>query len=315
MFNLFLNENMKIYRRARTWMLVVLLVLTTIAFLVAQQYTVKPSQVASSDWRTNVQQQITNDQKMLDNLGTNTDRKPRLEARVKLNQYHLDHNIPPTDQTLWGNMLKASSLVMVVTVFTVIIAAESVAGEFSGGTIKMLLIRPTSRSKILLSKYLSTLVFSVLLFVILFISAFVVSGALQGFQDVGVPYVYASSDGILHESNIIQQAVSTYLYSSVQMIMIVTLAFMISTVFRSSSIAIALSLVTMFGGSSIAGFLAQYNWAKYYLFENTDLTQYLTGTPMIPGMTLGFSVTVLIVYFLVFNVLAWVVFKRRDVTA
>ncbi|MFD2875395.1 ABC transporter permease [Paenibacillus rhizoplanae] len=39
-------------------------------------------------------------------------------------------------------------------------AADSVAGEFTWGTIKLLLIRPWSRSKILLSKYISLVIFS-----------------------------------------------------------------------------------------------------------------------------------------------------------
>lgn len=315
MLNLFLNENMKIYRRARTWALVLGLVLITIGFLVAQQYSAKPSQIASGDWRTNIQQQITNDQKMLANMNRGGDWKAQITSRIHVNQYHLDHNLPPTEQTLWGNMLKAANLVTVVTVFTVIIAADSIAGEFSGGTIKLLLIRPVSRSKILLSKYISTLVFSVLLLLVLFISAFFVSGLLQGFRDVGAPYVYASSDGIVHAVNIIQHAISTYLYQCVQMIIIVTMAFMISAVFRSSSFAIALSVAIMFAGSGIAAFLAQFSWAKYFLFENTDLTQYLNGSPNIPGMTLSFSVTVLIVYFAVFNALSWIIFKKRDVAA
>jgi ABC-2 type transport system permease protein len=236
-------------------------------------------------------------------------------SRINVNQYHLTHNLPPTDETLWGNMLKAADLVVVVTVFTVVIAADSVAGEFSSGTIKLLLIRPVSRSKILLSKYVSTVVFSVLLLLVLFISAFVVSGVLQGFHDVGVPYVYASNDGIVHTKNIVQEAIITYLYQCIQMIITVTMAFMISTVFRSSSIAIALSVGIMFAGSSIVSFLSQFSWAKYYLFENTDLTQYLNGTPNIPGMTLPFSVTVILVYFFIFIALSWIVFKKRDVAA
>jgi hypothetical protein len=43
--NLLLNENMKIYRRLRTWLLIIGLILTTVGFLIAQQYSVKPSQV------------------------------------------------------------------------------------------------------------------------------------------------------------------------------------------------------------------------------------------------------------------------------
>ncbi|BAU28319.1 ABC-2 type transport system permease protein [Aneurinibacillus soli] len=315
MLNLLLNENMKIYRRMRTWMLVVALVLTTIGFLTAQHFTVKPAEVANASWKTNIQQQIKNDQRMLTVMNRGNDWKARVTSRINVNQYHLTHNLPPTDETLWGNILKAADLVVVVTVFTVVIAADSVAGEFSSGTIKLLLIRPVSRSKILLSKYVSTVVFSVLLLLILFISAFIVSGVLQGFHDIGVPYVYASGDGVVHTKNIVQEAISTYLYQCVQMIITVTMAFMISTVFRSSSIAIALSVGIMFAGSSIVSFLSQFSWAKYYLFENTDLTQYLNGTPNIPGMTLSFSITVILGYFLTFIALSWIVFKKRDIAA
>ncbi|WP_231955986.1 ABC transporter permease [Aneurinibacillus soli] len=306
---------MKIYRRMRTWMLVVALVLTTIGFLTAQHFTVKPAEVANASWKTNIQQQIKNDQRMLTVMNRGNDWKARVTSRINVNQYHLTHNLPPTDETLWGNILKAADLVVVVTVFTVVIAADSVAGEFSSGTIKLLLIRPVSRSKILLSKYVSTVVFSVLLLLILFISAFIVSGVLQGFHDIGVPYVYASGDGVVHTKNIVQEAISTYLYQCVQMIITVTMAFMISTVFRSSSIAIALSVGIMFAGSSIVSFLSQFSWAKYYLFENTDLTQYLNGTPNIPGMTLSFSITVILGYFLTFIALSWIVFKKRDIAA
>jgi ABC-2 type transport system permease protein len=306
---------MKIYRRLRTWMFVIGLVLTVIGFLVAQQYSVKPFQVANADWTVNMQKQIQNDKQMLANMDRGADWKTHVTNRINVNQYHLDHHIPPTEDTLWGNVLQAADLMIVVTVLTVIIAGDSVAGEFTDGTIKLLLIRPVSRSKILLSKYVSALMFSILLFIVLFVSAFVVSGIMHGFHDLGAPYVYASSDGIVHETNIVQHSIATYLFQAVQMIMVVTLAFMISVLTRSSSISIALSVGIMFAGTSIVGFLAQFNWAKYYLFENTDLTQYLTGSPNVPGMTLPFSITVILVYFILFNALSWTVFKKKDVTA
>ena len=70
-------------------------------------------------------------------------------------------------------MLTASGLIILVTLFTVIIAGDMVAGEFTRGTIKLLLIRPASRSKILLSKYVTTLLFAATLLVILFITALI----------------------------------------------------------------------------------------------------------------------------------------------
>ena len=55
------------------------------------------------------------------------------------------------------------SLSMLVTLFTVIVGSGNVASEFSDGTIKQLLIRPHSRVKILLSKYIVVLSYSLLL--------------------------------------------------------------------------------------------------------------------------------------------------------
>ncbi|TVY07008.1 ABC transporter permease [Paenibacillus cremeus] len=315
MFNLLLNENMKIYRRTRTWMIIVGLVLTVIGFLIAQQYSVKPFQTANADWKVNMQKQVQNDQQLLANMDRGADWKAHVTSRILVNQYHIDHNIPPTEDTLWGNILQAADLMVVVTVLTVIISGESVAGEYTDGTIKLLLIRPVSRTKILFSKYIASIMFSVLLFSVLFVSAFIVSGVIHGFHDLGVSYVFASNDGIVHETNIVQHAISTYLYQAVQMVMVVTLSFMISVLSRSSAFAIALSIGTMFAGTSIVGFLSQFQWAKFYLFENTDLTQFLTGSPNIPGMTMLFSITMIAVYFILFHVLAWAVFKKRDITA
>ncbi len=83
--------------------------------------------------------------------------RQQMREDIALQQYMLDHNYPPTDNTLWGGTLSAAGLIIMVTLFTVIIAGDMVAGEFTWGTIKLLLIRPASRAKILLSKYLTTL--------------------------------------------------------------------------------------------------------------------------------------------------------------
>jgi ABC-2 type transport system permease protein len=310
--NLILNENMKIYRRLRTWILILVLIILTATVLIFVH-----NDLAKGDWKTNIQHEIDNDHRRLLRTDLPADRKLEAENSLKVNEYHLSHNLPPTELSLWGGVLTAASLIIVVTIFTVIIAAESVAGEFSSGTIKLLLIGPASRSKILFSKYATMLAFFILLLLTLFGTAFITSGILEGFNNVGIPYIYETKDGILHVVNMTGYVLSTIGYQCIQMVLIVTMAFMISTVFRSSSIAIGLSIGLSFIGTAIANFFSihSYGWAKYFLFENTDLTQYLNGTPMITGMTLQFSIVVLVIYFLVFNLLSWIVFNKRDVTA
>jgi ABC-2 type transport system permease protein len=221
LLNLLLNENMKIYRRLRTWIFVAIVIATTAAMLIIIHNTNKVPQ-ANGDWKTTIQHQIDNNKILFEKTKLPSD-KVELKAKLNVDQYRLEHNKPPTDRSLWGGVLNVAQLISLVTIFTLVIAADSVAGEFSGGTIKMLLIRPASRSKILLSKYISTFAFAVLLLIVLFGSTFLISGILEGFSDVGAPYIYAASDGIVHEVNMVGHVLSTYGYQCILTIMIVTM--------------------------------------------------------------------------------------------
>lgn len=97
--------------------------------------------------------------------------------------------------------------------------------------------------------------------------------------------------------------------------MYITFAFMISAIFRSSSMAIAFSMILLLIGDMAMGFLDRYEWTKYTLFENIHLSSYKFGAPLRPDMSLEFSIVVLTVYFVIFHLLTWLLFLKRDVTA
>lgn len=313
LLNLVQNENMKIYRRLRTWILAGILIgLVVLISIIAK--TTGPS--TNEGWEDRARDTVQmNQQQLKDSAGMPAMFKEELQRTIAINEYRLEHKIPPSDNTLWGMVLSMSSLIQIVTIFTVVIAADIVAGEFATGTIKLLLIRPASRSKILMSKYLSTIGFSILLLVVLFCTTFVLNGFLYGFTDVGTPYLYADQKMQVQESSMFLHVLSTYGLKCVELIMVVTLAFMISTVFRSSSLAIGLSLLLLFLGQGITMFFSQWSWGRFWLFSNTDLTQYIEGKPMFDGMTMSASIAILIVYFIVFNMLSWSIFNKRDVAA
>jgi ABC-2 type transport system permease protein len=265
LLNLIMNENMKIYRRIRTWILVaILLVIEGLAYWIYYK-----------------------------NGGTGS------------------------TPSMWKAVLFGSNLISVPLFLSVIIAADSVAGEFSGGTIKLLLIRPASRAKILLSKYISVFGFLLLLLLILLVTSFIVSGLLYGFGSTTEIFSYSGRDGVMHQISYASETFRSYGLGSVNLIMILTLAFMVSTVLRSSAIAITLSIVSIFVGGTNGELIKQYSWAKYYLFLNTDLSKYFTQSAPALGSdtTLQFSIMILIVYFVIFNGLSWYVFKKRDVAS
>ena len=305
---------MKIYRRPRTWLMIgfLLLALGLMSGLMKWDET----RIERSDWKISLTQENANLQRLIQEEGMDADTKKSFSDSVKINEYYLANEINPYKLTLWDYVNNSASLIMLVTILTVIFAADMIAAEFTWGTIKLLLVGPASRLKIMLSKYIATFIFALLLLAILFAAAFAAGGILQGFGGLSNPHLTVGADGIVHEGSMIANSLETYGYSIVSLLMYVTLAFMISAAFRSSTMAIAFSLLFMLVGNSVTMILSGYEWSKYLLFANIDLTQYLPGSsPIRPEMTLGFSITMLVAYYVVFQLVSWLLFTRRDVAA
>lgn len=305
------NENMKMYRRISSWILIAVLILLTVGVGLLLRY--DSSSENNEQWRNKLASESKEIQEVLQKEQNIPQfQKTQLEKDLKIYQYRLDHNFGPS---LWNGVKATSSLMSFVTLSAVVIAGGIVASEYNWGTIKLLLIRPQNRTKILLSKYVATMGYALLMIIILLSTSFITNGLLFGFQEIEQPYLYVAQNGTVQEGNMLVNILQTYGLSSVEMIMVVTFAFMMSVVFRSSALAIGLSLFIMFISQPLIQFLSKFNWVKYYLFANTNLSMYLEGTPLIPGMTLTFSLIVLSGYFLVFIFISWFVFKKRDVAA
>ena len=250
------NENMKIYRRVRTWVMFAIMLAIPLAMSV---------------------------------IGLLYGEDPDMWAYARS---------------------EALAVLTLMSIFAVVIAADSVAGEFSSGTIKLLLIRPWSRSKILLSKYLALALFMLLSMALLFVFTLLLNLALFG---SGGDYTFPNQGSMSHFAYL----AAFYGLSLIEMVVTVTMAFMISTVFRSGSLAIGLSIFVLLGGQIIASLLEWLDkpWVDYILFLHFGLQRHLAGYPMIADRTLGFSLGVLAGYYVIFMALSWYVFNRRDVAA
>lgn len=313
MFNLTINENMKIYRRLRTWLLV--LGMSVLIILVGALYHHNQTSHASQNWK---QQLIKQDVQLKKNMKSKSISKPdlqRLQVEYKTNQYHINHNISPSHISGWdfANTI-VQRLGILISVFVAVIAGDIVASEFSWGTIKALLTRPFKRWQILLSKFISTLIFGAFFSAFTFLASYIVGGIFFGFGGAGQAQIYVNGHQAITQVSTGTYTLMNYGFMGIELFMTVTIAFMISAIFRSSSLAISLSIVTLFVGSTVVHFLQGYSWDKYILFANVDLSQYFINGPSISGMTLGFSIITLIVYFLLMTGLSYVIFGKRDVS-
>ncbi|MCM3626526.1 ABC transporter permease [Paenibacillus glycanilyticus] len=312
MVNLVLNENMKIFRRARTWILIALMA----AFVIFGNFVMwnENKSAQGEGWQTELTQQKEMWNDRLKNSSPDDESQTYYKEQIEVIDYHLEHNIRSEQGTMWNGINESAGLGILITIFTIIIAGDIVAAEFATGTIKLLLIRPANRLKILLSKYIAMLLFGLVLLFTLFVVSVLMNGILYGFKDIGLPLV-SMINGHIVEQNMVLNLWKTYMLNGIATVMYVTIAFMISSVFRSSAMSIGFSIGILFAGNILLEALHRYEWSKYLLFANTDLTQYLDGRPFQDGMTLSFSIGVLVVYFLAFNLISWLMFTRRDVTA
>jgi ABC-2 type transport system permease protein len=318
MGKLILNECAKLFRRTGTLVMfgiVILMVLGIGAFLKYED--VKNPLQENPAWQEDLGKELETDRTALQETGqNNANLKMFYERQIAIKEYQLDRGLAPeTGKNVWSFMGETQAVIGIIGVFTIIIAAGMVSSEFSWGTVKLLLIRPISRSKILFSKYLTVLLFGVLMLSCLYAISAAAGLLLFGPPEQPAPHL-AFVNGEIMERSMPVQLIADYLLSSIDVLMLATMAFMISAVFRNSSLAIGLSLFLFFMGGTVTMLLAsRFEWTKYVLFANTNLSVYFDGVPPIDGMTLPFSLLVLFIYFAVFQLLAFMVFAKRDVAA
>lgn len=191
-------------------------------------------------------------------------------------------------------MLQSQGIGQVITILMIIGTAGMVSKEYSQGTIKFLLIRARSRTSILASKYVVVLVYGLTLTLVAAIAVFgtgVIWFGLTG-GDAGW------SDILM---NLLYNLVSTIVYG--------TLAFMLGILTRSTGVTIGASMFALM----MDKLMISSDFYKYVLFPNLNLAAYEGGGAPMPGMTLNFSIIMLILYTAVFLLVGFSVFRRRDV--
>lgn len=209
-------------------------------------------------------------------------------------------------EDVWGFLLFNSNLLFLAELFAVIIAADIVSSEFTWGTATLLCLRPVKRWKILLSKYVTVVMFTLAFVVILALSSILFGLVFFGFPTQGEPVM-----------PVLERALGLYGIGIVEMLPMITLAFTISSISKSNSFSVGCSLFALFAGTFVVELLRMYGlqWGKYLLFANLDLEVYIYGgIPMFPGMTLTFSLVNLLVHFVFFLLVSWWVFTKRDIT-
>ena len=135
----------------------------------------------------------------------------------------------------------------ITVIVMIIITVTLIAGEYSNGTIRLLLIRPKTRSKIIISKFLALMTCAILISIVGFVLVYGISTALFGVSDAFVPELMYSS-GVIEVPALVYGALKLILPLFSGMF-IISIAFMMATVTEKIAVAAVLPfIVDMFSG-------------------------------------------------------------------
>lgn len=237
----------------------------------------------------------------------------------EVNKYIIENNVDINNQNDIRGILENffSEYGLFIIVMIVMIAGTIVSEEFNKGTIKLLLVKPYSRNKILLSKFITVLIMIVFSIVAILIMELLVGGIIFGYDSLSIPILeYNFETQSLESINIFTYLGIEIMTQLPKLLLLATLAFACSTLFTNSALAITIPLLGYMSADMINMLAIQYKvqFMKFFVSLSWDFQEYLYGNlPKMEGMTLGFSVVICILYFIAMLIPTFIAFKKKNI--
>ena len=227
-------------------------------------------------------------------IGVDRERDLLLRDSIDIAKYRIENDIRTvvpnrytnlvayeSDSSPFWQMLNMSVYsVVVILLAAIIIAGGMVSGEYSTGTIRMLLVNPVKRGKILMAKYAALLFLSAGMLIGYYLLHILAAGLFNGFLDVGARFLFVHSGKICGIPGLLAIFVN-YMVQFIPLAVYATLAFCLSALTRNTAVSVGIGAFILFAGDWIASFLhysLKLDWGKYLLFSNLDFVGLLQGT-------------------------------------
>lgn len=288
-----------------------------------KRYTRTTGQTQNYDWKSLVNQQITDLKGRLNSPNIKDSSKNSISIQIEQLQYYLGNNMNPITPNAAKFTIKfmQQAVLLFLPLLVIVFAGDSVCGEFSSKTIKVLLTRAVPRWKILLSKYISLLIMTSLIVLEAAVISVIISTVMfkTGGWNEPVATGFRAVAGKLDASNVVkvyqwQYAILVYGLGWFAAITVATISFMVSVLVRNTSTSIGVMMATLIGGGFLQLFLEDWPLVKYFFVINLNLTKYLTGSYQpIEGMSLIFSIIVLCIWSVTALGISFTVFTKQDV--
>ena len=192
-----------------------------------------------------------------------------------------------------------------------IVASDIVSGEYSKGTFRLYLSRPISRSKVLFSKLIIVYVYTILLMLFFIAYSLVISVLWLGTGELAV---FHKGLLFLSEDEALTRFFLALFTSTIVMLTISSLCFLISTISKNSVTPIIITISTVFVGTAVSIIpIELFEQLNPYLFTgyiNSYLSAFHDPIPWEEIIRLCF---ICMIWSTLFIITAFVHFIKKDI--
>lgn len=204
------------------------------------------------------------------------------------------------------------SLIVNIPLLVALVAGDAIAGEASMGTLRLLLSKPISRSKLIWAKFFASIVYTLLLLVWLAVISLGLSLLIFGTGDM----INMKSDAMvmLLKNDVPWRYVAAFGFATLAMTSVAALAVLLS-VFAENSIGPIVStmgIILFFTIITNLG-LPSFELIKPYLLTTHMIAWKGFFDDPVPYSAIAKSAMILIVYIIAFVFTAIFVFNRKDI--
>ena len=214
----------------------------------------------------------------------------------------------------------------IIIVYAIMSACHAIAGEIKEGSMRYFAIRPVNRLTLYFGKFLAIVLMSLIMIVFSAIIAVCVGGAVYGFSSASILTIFNSSTAIVIHPIVM---LIIYLVSLLlELIVYTSIAMLLSCLFKSDLFAVTLMIVLYLLNTLLPVFVTGANsWLTYYPFSHISLyslfgssiyaisnnfLNMLLGAKVYAGTNIGLTITVIVLFVVIINLLATVAFKKKE---
>lgn len=229
----------------------------------------------------------------------------------------LENTFAIEGQVLNGNLvcfILLQTLIIQMPLLVALVTGDLVSGEISDGTIRFLLTRPASRTKILIAKWIAGVFYTLLLLLFLGVIALFLSRAIFGVDDL----IHINSEvfTVIKADDMNWRFLGAFFIAFLSLTVVATLAHFLSTIMDNSITPIVSTMAIVIIFTIIGLFdLPSFDLIQPFLFTTHMISWRDMFEDPVPTARIIESCIILFAHIVLLLGASIYIFKRKDITA